>query len=439
MKRTDIESRRVGLELFKSVLREKRSLDEAMARRGGFAKLEKRDRAFAHALAALVLRRLGQLDDVVRRCLDKPHEIKAGAQDILRLGAAQILFLGTALHAAVDTSVELAASDEATKPYKGLINAVLRRLTREGAAMVKGQDAARLNTPDWLWTSWRQAYGVAKAREIALANMTEAPLDLAVKEDAAFWARRLGGQLLPTGSVRLTDQTPLSEREGFAEGAWWVQDAAAALPALLMGDVRGKRVFDLCAAPGGKAMQLAAMGARVTAVDRSASRLERLKENLARLKLDVEIFCADALKWEPKEKADFILLDAPCSATGTIRRHPDVQRLKGPEDVARMVELQAKLLDRAAQDLLAPNGTLVYAVCSLQPEEAEEQVEKFLSRHPGFARKPIRPEEIGGAAELLTPAGDLRCLPCHWTDLGGLDGFYAARIKKAVINYDLAF
>jgi len=431
MKQSDIASRAIALAILQNVLRKGQAFDEAMARHPGLKTLERRDHGFVHALVALTLRRLGQIDDILRRCLDKPHELKASAQDILRLGAAQILFMGTAAHAAVDTSVDLAASDNATCPYKGLINAVLRRLTREGEAMVKTQDAARLNTTDWLWTMWRKAYGVAKTREIAVAHMSEALTDISVKTDAAAWAEKVDGRLLPTGSVRLSGVTPIPELPGFNEGAWWVQDAAAALPVLVMGDVSGQRVFDLCAAPGGKAMQLAARGAKVVAVDRSAPRLERLKENMKRLQLDAEVFCSDALKWEPASQATFVLLDAPCSATGTIRRHPDVQRLKKPEDLVRLMVLQSQLLDRAAEKLLTPGGMLVYAVCSLQPEEAEEQIEKFLSRQPGFAREPIRADEVGGLSDLVTPVGDLRCLPCHMADLGGMDGFYVARLRKS--------
>jgi len=430
MKQADIASRAIALAILQSVLRKGLAFDEAMARHDGLKKLERRDHGFVHALVAMTLRRLGQVDDVIRQCLDKPHELKYAAQDILRLGVAQILFLGTAVHAAVDTSVELAAADDASRPYKGLINAVLRRMTREGAAMVKKQDEARLNTPDWLWTAWRKAYGVSAARHIALAHLGEAPTDFTIKADPALWAEKLGGHLLPTGSVRLTDTTPIPELPGFVEGAWWIQDAAAALPVLLMGEVKGQKVYDLCAAPGGKAMQLAARGACVTAVDRSAARLERLKDNAKRLQLDATIFCADALKWTPAEKAPFVLLDAPCSATGTIRRHPDVQRLKKPEDLPRLQTLQSQLLDRVATDMLAPGGMLIYAVCSLQVEEAEQQIARFLERQPAFSRVPVRPEELGGVRELINPDGDIRCLPCAFADLGGLDGFFISRLVK---------
>jgi len=431
MKKTELSSRAIAFDILHVVLRKGLSLDDAMSAHGGFSGLEKRDRAFVHALVACVLRRLGQIDEAIKACLEKQHDLKAPVMDMLRLGAAQILFLGTPHHAAVDTIVELAAAENPTRPFKGLINAVLRRLTREGAALMEKQDAARLNTPDWLWLSWRQAYGTAKARAIALANLGEAPIDISVKSDAPAWAKTLHAKLLPTGSLRLEgDALGLTEKKGFAEGSWWVQDAAAALAATLFKDVEGHRVMDLCAAPGGKTLQLAARGARVSAVDRSERRLVRLRENLLRTRLSVAVFCADALTLRLADKVHNVLVDAPCTATGTMRRHPDVQRLKTPDDVTRMVDLQARLLKHVAADILADDGTLIYAVCSLQPEEAEGQVNAFLSYHPAFKRDPIDPDEVGGCRELVTRLGDVRCLPCHWPELGGLDGFYIARLVK---------
>ncbi|MDD5585410.1 MAG: transcription antitermination factor NusB [Alphaproteobacteria bacterium] len=442
MKTPALSSRAAAFALLHAVLRKKQAFDDALeihlaqsrlreAQSSRAQTLSKRDRAFVHMLAATVLRRLGQIDAAIRACLDKPQELKADALDILRLGAAQLLFLATPPHAAVDTAVDLAASMKSAQPYKKLVNAVLRRLSREGEALLAKQDAARLNTPDWLWLSWRKAYGVAMARKIAEAHLGEAPVDVTVKADAEAWAEKLGATMLPTGSLRLSGDMPLTELPGFDEGAWWVQDAAAALPVKLLGNVQGQRVVDLCAAPGGKTLQLAAQGAHVTAVDRSAKRLERLKENLARTKLEADVVTRDALAFVPDKRAEFVLLDAPCSATGTIRRHPDIPRLKTPDDMARMAELQRRLLDHAAGKILAPGGTLVYAVCSLQPEESEQQIEALLERHPKLKRSPIRPDETGGCAEMLTPAGDLRCLPCHWPERGGLDGFYAARLMNA--------
>lgn len=431
MTKTDISSRSVACVLVHEVLRKKQPLDELLQRDAAFNGLEKRDRAFAHALVATTLRRQGQIDAVLAQCLDKKQALKATVHDVLRLGATQLLFLETPAHAAVDTSVELACAYESAKHFKGLVNAVMRRLAREGAGLLEAQDAARLNTPDWLWLSWRQAYGTARARQIALAHLNQAPMDVTVRAEPALWAERLGARLLPTGSLRLeTPTTPLS-LAGFEEGAWWVQDVAAALPVALLGAVKGKRVFDLCAAPGGKTMQLAARGAHVTAVDRSAPRLERLKENLQRTGFCADIVHSDALAFTPCEKADVVLLDAPCTATGTIRRHPDVQRLKTPDDVLRMAALQEKLLDHAAVHLVAPSGTLLYSVCSLQPEEAENQILRFLARRPEFSRKPFAPEDFPGLQEALTEQGDGRLLPYHGAAFGGVDGFYMARLVRS--------
>jgi 16S rRNA (cytosine967-C5)-methyltransferase len=428
MKEKNLSSRAVAFEILQAVVRQKQAFDETLAHHQGFAALEARDRGFVHLLVATVLRRLGQIDDLIQNSLDKPQELKPAPHDLLRLGAAQLVFLQTPAHAAVDTMVDLAAAANNTAPFKGLINAVLRRLSREGAEKVRLQDAVKLNIPGWLWLSWRQTYGVAIARKMAEACLGEALTDVSVKTDPKAWSEKLKARLLPMGSLRLDGATPLAELEGFAEGAWWVQDAAAALPVLLFGDVAGKTVIDLCAAPGGKTAQLAAKGAQVIALDRAAKRLVRLNENLTRLGLSAEVVCVDAVKYQPKEKAAFVLLDAPCSSTGTIRRHPDVLRLKGSEDVTRLMALQRQLLDHAFEAVLAPGGTLIYSVCSLQPEEAEVQISSFLDCNPQIKRKPITPDEIGGSSEFITLAGDLRCLPSHWPDIGGIDGFYAARL-----------
>lgn len=421
-------SRLVAFEILQAVLRKRQAFDEVMERHPDLAKLEGRDRGFVHLLVATVLRRLGQIDGLLKACLTQETALKPMPHDLLRLGVAQLVFLGTPPHAAVDTMVELSRRDNATAPYKGLINAVLRRISREGAELVKTQDPVKLNIPYWLLDSWRIAYGETLARQIGRACLGEAQTDLSVKADPEEWAQKLGARLLPTGSLRLPDGTPITALEGFAEGAWWVQDAAAALPALLLGDVKGKVILDMCAAPGGKTAQLAARGADVIALDRAEKRLGRLRENLVRLNLNAEIFCGDASSFTPTRTIDGILLDAPCSATGTIRRHPDVLRLKGHEDVARLAELQRRILDHAVT-LLPVGGVLVYAVCSLQQQETEAQIDALLARNAKVQRVPVLPEEIGGAAELITPKGDLRCFPHHWDSIGGLDGFYAARLK----------
>lgn len=406
-------------------------LDVALADCGSFSELEGPDRGFARALAANALRRRGALDEVIGRFLDRPFPPRAMAvQDILRLVGVQLLILGTPAHAAVDTAVSIARRKKETAGYAKLINAVARKIGARGPELFASQPE-RIDTPGWLWRSWERAYGPATARKIALAHRREAPLDITLKagEDADMWAERLEAKRLPTGSLRRDGASEFGGLPGFADGAWWVQDAAASLPARLLGDIAGKQVFDLCAAPGGKTMQLASAGAEVTAVEISAPRLQRLTRNLERTGLNARLVVEDAIRWKPETQADAVLLDAPCTATGTIRRHPDALILKAEADVETLVRLQAKFLDAAA-DMVKPGGVLVYCVCSLQKEEAEPQIEAFLARRPGFARKPVSPEEIGGADACITRAGDLRTFPFHFDALGGMDGFYAARLER---------
>jgi 16S rRNA (cytosine967-C5)-methyltransferase len=422
-------ARDVALELIGAVLRRKRPLDDAIEESAAMHQLSGRDRAFARLLVATVLRRLGQIDALIAQCLNIPLAPRAMlVQDILRLGVAQLLFLRTPPHAAVATSVDLAQS-RGFVSHKGLVNAVLRRLSIEGRERIETQDAPRLNTPDWLWQSWSGAYGEPTARAVAAAHLKEAPLDLSLRNDAETWRAALEGVLLPTGTLRRAAGGALATLPGYAEGAWWVQDAAAALPARLFGDVAGHDVIDLCAAPGGKTAQLATAGARVTAVDRSPRRLERLVANLKRLDLAVEAVGADVLTWRPPRPAEAVLLDAPCSTTGAIRRHPDVPHLKSPEDVARLSMVQENLL-LAAIDMLRPGGTLVYCTCSLESAEGPERIESLLHSGAPVVRIGIEADEIGAEPEWITPEGDLRTLPCHFHAYDGIDGFYCARLVK---------
>jgi 16S rRNA (cytosine967-C5)-methyltransferase len=304
-------ARDVALDLIGAVLRRKRPLDDAIDDNQEMQELSGRDRAFARLLTATVLRRLGQIDALIALCLSTPLAPRAAlVHDILRLGVAQLLFLRTPPHAAVATSVDIAHS-RGFLSHKGLVNAVLRRLSVEGAALLEEQDAARLNTPQWLWQSWSRTYGEATARAIAASHMKEAPLDLTLRSDAEAWCTRLQGVMLPTGTLRRAAGGSLASLPGYAEGDWWVQDAAAALPARLFGELEGREVLDLCAAPGGKTAQLASGGARVTAVDRSTRRLERLVANFDRLALPVAAVAADALTWRPPHPVDAVLLDAP--------------------------------------------------------------------------------------------------------------------------------
>ena len=426
-------ARRAAAAVLQSVLDKGDTLETALNRELSAKDLANHpsDRAFARAIATTALRRLGQIDAVLDSMLDKTlPERAAFAMALLRGGAAELLFLGSAAHAAVNCAVELTNSNRHTRPYRGLMNAILRRITREGADLIKAQEEAgevgMANTPYWAWASWEVAYGAETAAAIADAHLAEPPLDLSVKSDPEGWAKTLSGTRLPTGSVRLSHPGRIEELPGYGDGEWWVQDAAAALPHKLLGDVIGEDVLDLCAAPGGKTLALAAAGAKVTAVDRAGGRLERLKKNLTRTKLSADIVKADLTGWVPGRKWKKILLDTPCSATGTARRHPDVLRSKKGEDIASLAPVQATLLAKSAE-WLEPGGTLIYCTCSLESLEGPAQAALFLKNNPAFKRVPITPEEIGGLSGCITPAGDLRTLPCHLGEQGGMDGFYAAR------------
>lgn len=409
------------------------ALEDALAQasRG----LDPAEAALARAIATATFRRFGLIRAALGSRLD--HGLPDDQPLLLALlatGAAQILDLAVPDHAAVDLAVRLAKAERRTQHLGGLVNAVLRRVARERDAILAAGDPLGDGAPDWLAARWRAAYGPERAEAIGRAHLAGATVDVTVKADPTAWAELLGAAQLPTGSLRLPpDSGSISTLDGFAEGAWWVQDAAAALPAKLLGARGGERVADLCAAPGGKTAQLAAAGAAVTAVDRSAPRLERLRRNLERLGLTAEVVVGDALALGGAGTFDAVLLDAPCSATGTIRRHPDVAWTKSSDDIARLSGLQARLLDRAAT-LLRPGGRLVYCTCSLEPEEGEAQIIAFLSRNPDFARVPVAADEVGGLAELIDPNGDLRTLPCHLgggTDArGGLDGFFVSRLVR---------
>ena len=432
-----VASRRIAVDALSEVLVRRKPLEGVLERFVAAAAaddLHPSDLALTRLIAATALRRLGQIEDVIGRFLAKPlPEDAARAGLILLTGATQLLFLGTPAHAAIDVAVTLARATKHTERYAGLVNAVLRKVATEGPAIVAAQDFARLNTPAWLWQRWVKAYGAETARAMAMAHLNEAALDLSLQADAAGWAGRLGGVVTPTGSVRLKAKGRIEALEGFAEGAWWVQDAAAAMPVRLLGDVAGKRVADLCAAPGGKTAQLAAAGAVVTALDSSATRLGTLRANLQRLALTAEVVQAEAGDWQPAELFDTVLLDAPCLATGTIRRHPDLLHLKQASDLKALAGIQAKLLDNAAR-MLAPGGTLVYCTCSLEPEEGPEQVAQFLARNRELEVVPVRAGEAGIAAEWVSTDGYLRTLPNHLpmepAELSGLDGFFAARIGR---------
>lgn len=435
-----LAARTLAVHLVAGVLIDEQPLEQVLAAcsaRPQVAAMEPRDRALARLVAATVLRRQGELEHVLNAFLERPLPADKGRLwPILLTGAAQLVCLGMPAHAVVDLSVEATRRDRGAHRFAKLVNAVLRRVAERGPQMLAVQDGMRLNIPDWLWQRWSAAYGAESARRIAESSLTEAALDVTVKpggDGSDAWAQRLGGHLLPTGSIRLAQHGRVEDLPGYADGAWWVQDAAAALVTRTAGEVAGRQVADLCAAPGGKSAALAAAGAHVTAVDVSAPRLGRLRENLARLRLEAEVVEADAATWAPGCAFDVVVLDAPCTATGTIRRHPDILRLKHSEDVVRMAGLQRRMLAHAAS-LVRPGGLLVYSTCSLEPEEGALQVAAFLADRPEFERMPITPPEIGGEPDWLTPLGEIRTLPFHMhldpPGLSGLDGFYVARLRR---------
>jgi 16S rRNA (cytosine967-C5)-methyltransferase len=407
-------TRAAAFDLLSAVLDRHRTLDEAL---GGLAGLDSRDRAAGHRLAAAVLRRTGSLDAALEPFLKKAPPVPV--RHVLRIGAAGLLLLETPAHAAVATAVALARA-RGLAPFCPLVNAVLRRVAAAGPAVLDGIDGPRLDTPAWLWAAWG-----GQARAIAEAHLHEAPLDLTLRPGAT---PPPGGTLLPTGSWRYPPGTRVMELDGFAAGDFWVQDAAAGLPAALLAARPGETVADLCAAPGGKTAQLAAAGAQVLAIERDAGRLGRLRENLARLRLPVETVLADAAEWHPPAPLDAVLLDAPCSATGTIRRHPDVMHLKRPADLAALNAGQDRLLE-AACAILRPGGRLIYAVCSLQPEEGRPRMQAALARLR-LRAEPFTAAELVALPEALTPDGDVRTTPAMWPARGGMDGFFIARAVR---------
>ncbi|MGD0531617.1 MAG: transcription antitermination factor NusB [Methyloceanibacter sp.] len=432
-----LSARRAAVELLVAVLDKKQSLDELLSRSlatGWMLDLPQRDRALTRAIVATSLRRRGQIDHLLGTFLERGLPEKAGTlYPILLSAAAQLIFLKTPPHAAIDLAVRLAQYDARAKRYDKLVNAVLRRVARDGETIALSLDAARVNTPDWLWSRWVAHYGAARAHAIAAANLVEPPLDLTVKSDPEGWAMQLSGRVLPTAGVRLLPKGRIEAFPGYAEGAWWVQDAAASLPARLLGNVAGKRVADLCAAPGGKTAQLARAGASVVAVDISAARLRVLSANLVRLGLDATAVVADAVTWSPDERFDAVLLDAPCSSTGTIRRHPDIPYLKSPKEIESLAALQARLLDNAAA-LLKPGGSLVYSTCSLEPEEGEAQIAALTVRNQELRLDDIAPDDVFGQRDWIESPVCLRTFP-YQLDLGspewsGMDGFFAARLTQ---------
>ncbi|WP_244484477.1 RsmB/NOP family class I SAM-dependent RNA methyltransferase [Mesorhizobium sp. Root552] len=400
-----------------------------------YMSLDMRDRALVRAILATALRHRVTIGNLISHRLDKPLPANATAlSHILHVAAAQVLFLDIPDSAAVDLAVTHAKSDPRTVRFSGLVNALLRALVRAKETELAKTLAATDDAPEWFLSKLIEAYGLDEARSILAAHRLEAPVDITVKSSPEMWAERLGGVVLPTGSVRLEKLTAaVTELPGFKEGAWWVQDTAASLPARLLGDIRGLSVADLCAAPGGKTAQLILAGASVTAMDTSKSRLARLRQNLERLSLSADVVQADLLKFQPEKPFDAVLLDAPCSSTGTVRRHPDVPWTKTPDDIAKLADLQRRLIAKAVA-ITKPGGTIVFSNCSLDPLEGEDLLSTFLTETPGVRIDPVSISEVDGIAPFVTEQGTLRTTPAGLNlgsaSLSGLDGFFAARLRK---------
>jgi len=425
-------ARRIAALAYDRAIRGKGPLDESLAAAPGFDALEPRDRAFARLLAATAVRRTGQTQAALDTFLNKPLPDDAHmARALLQTGAAQLIWLGTAAHAAVSATVGLAKEDPAIARFAGLFNAILRKVAADGAPIARGTPPSA-NLPDWLAASWRAAYGSDRTEAIAAACAREPTLDLSLKDpaSAAHWAEALGADILPGGSLRKRSIGDLTALPGYEDGAWWAQDAGAALPARLLGVTPGERVLDLCAAPGGKTLQLAAAGADVTALDASPKRLKRLSANLARTGLSADIIATNGRTWRSEAQFDAILLDAPCTATGTLRRRPDAAWTKQAGDAASLMPIQDDLAATAVT-ALRPGGRLVICTCSLQPEEGEDWLARNLAAHPGLTTDPVRPEELPGLEAAILASGAVRLTPDMWSEQGGIDGFFIARLHKA--------
>jgi len=436
--RAGLASRIAAARLLSAIIDKHVSLDGLTDSKGGnpaFLALAPRDRALVRGILMTALRYRNSIEALIASRLNRPLPENARMlSHILHVAAAQILFLDIPDRAAIDLAVQHASDDPRTKKYAGLVNAVLRRIAerKERALPVVLKDT--VDAPEWFQNRMIEAYGAEKAARILEMHRHEAPVDLTAKSDPDEWAKRLGGTVMPNGTVRLVSiEGSIAGLEGYSEGEWWVQDAASSLPARLFGDIRGKRVADLCAAPGGKTAQLALAGAVVTAVDISENRLKRLRENLARLGLEAETVKSDGAKYQPARPFDAVLVDAPCSSTGTVRRHPDIAWVKSDGDIERLAGVQMRLLAHAV-GLVAPGGTIVFSNCSLDPREGEMLVEALLKDNAAVEIDPVREGEFSGLDEFITPSGTIRTTPADWPRetprLSGLDGFFAVRLRR---------
>lgn len=422
--------RSVAVALYRSCLDRKMTVEDAIEGDARARKLPARDRALLANILLTCFRHKGESEAVLSSLLDKPLPRKSGpAMDILVLGVAQLLFLDMPPHAVIDLSVRAAKADRNALHFAGVVNAVLRKVSAAGPSLLEGLDAGKLNTPGWLWERWTAFYGEENVRSIGLAHAARPALDISVKNTPEHWQKLLGAMLLPNGQLRLpADHAPVPELPGYGDGAWWVQDAAATIPVDLLGSISGLNVLDLCAAPGGKTMQMAARGAHVTAIDVSEARLGRLRSNLARTALQAEVRSEDMLSTSLQGEWDAVLLDAPCSATGTIRRHPELPHLRRESQIKEFSGLQRQMLSKAAS-LVKPGGKLVYCTCSLEQEEGEAHLRWFRGWNSEFEAMPAALSWLPQQA--ITPEGWVRTLPSmRLGDAPGMDGFFAAVLRR---------
>ena len=421
MSDTGVQARRSAVYLLDMILGEERLMSELLSA-GALDKLPPDDRARAQRLAMDTLRGMERADRLLQKHLSKYPPLTV--RNALRVGSVE-LCQGGAAHGVVNAMVELVATHKKLGHLKGLTNAVLRKIAADGPEAWEALRAPRL--PKWLRGPLTEAWGPDAMTGIEAAHFAGAPLDLTAKRDPEGLAAAVGGTVLPTGSVRVADAGQVTTMPGFAEGDWWVQDAAAALPVKILAPQKGEAVLDLCAAPGGKTMQLAAAGAQVTAVDNSKQRMQRVRENLARVHLPAKVVVVDARRFEGT--FDAILLDAPCSATGTIRRHPDLPHAKDGSEFGDLIELQSEMIDHA-WSLLNPGGRLIFCTCSLLPDEGEVQVDEALERHADMRVDRDALAVPGVDPAWTTQEGGLRLRPDYWPELGGMDGFYIACLRK---------
>ncbi len=422
------ETRKIASYILEEVIRRSNSMDVILERisrtNKNYSKLNQRDRAFCRMLATSTLRYLTQIDYALEKFLEKPlRKLPEKVKIALRLGVVQIIFLETPNYASVNMSVNLVS-----KNWRSLTNAILRRITREKSIFLEHLNNGP-KIPVWLEKRWKKNWKEEYEDIIKMHQNLKPPIDISVKSNAKYWAKELDAKLLQNDVLRIYGEGRINKLSGFQLGEWWIQDFSSQIPVRLLKVKSGENILDLCSAPGGKTVQLASLGAKVTSVDKSASRLQTLKSNLKRLKLTSELINKDILKYKFNKNWSKILLDAPCSSTGTLRRHPDIMHNKDEKEVLLFTSIQEKLLDKS-WSILNQNGFLIYSTCSLEKEEGEDQIEKFLKKHKDARIDKILESEMDGIEESISKKGWLRILPHHYKDKGGTDGFFIARLKK---------